>query len=297
MKIQLRYRRTWLLLSTFFALLFLVFACKKEISLETGGKKQNVALYLTDDPGYFDKVFVDIRSIKVLVDTCHNMHDADDDHDQQHAGEDHDDDDKKNHCLIWDSLSIRPGVYDLLTLRNGADTMLATGPIRTGKIKLIRLELGPNNSLVKNSTTYPLHLPGNKKPVVFIQVRGDDFEEFGPSSFRLWMDFDVTRSVIRVNDNMFYLRPVIHVYTIRKTGSIEGRILPKDAFAVISIYNTKDTAYALPNREGEFKVRGLKEGMYSVFINASNGYKDTTLTNVKVMTGQETRLGTITLHK
>ncbi|MFX7640551.1 hypothetical protein ABTJ59_19820, partial [Acinetobacter baumannii] len=62
-------------------------------------------------------------------------------------------------------------------------------------------------------------------------------------------------------------------------------------------FNNTDTAYALPNREGEFRLRGLKEGTYSAFFNASNGYKDTTITNIVVSKTKEANLGTITLRK
>ncbi|OQP56350.1 carboxypeptidase-like regulatory domain-containing protein [Niastella populi] len=56
-------------------------------------------------------------------------------------------------------------------------------------------------------------------------------------------------------------------------------------------------AYAFPWRDGRFKVRGLDSGIYSVFVNAGNGYQDTTINNVSVTVGKETDLGTITLHK
>ncbi len=58
-----------------------------------------------------------------------------------------------------------------------------------------------------------------------------------------------------------------------------------------------DTAYAFPWKDGRFKVRGLDSGTYSVYVNAGNGYKDTTINNVSVTVGKETDLGTITLHK
>ena len=66
---------------------------------------------------------------------------------------------------------------------------------------------------------------------------------------------------------------------------------------MVTEYNAKDTAYALPDKEGHFKLRGLKDGTYSVFINASNGFADSTINNVVVTAPKETSIGSIKLHK
>jgi len=63
------------------------------------------------------------------------------------------------------------------------------------------------------------------------------------------------------------------------------------------VYNSGDTAYAIPDKDGDFKIRGLKEGTYSLFVNASNGYRDTTINNIVVKAGKETELKKITLQK
>ena len=39
----------------------------------------------------------------------------------------------------------------------------------------------------------------------------------------------------------------------------------------VSIYGSSDTAYALPSRDGNFKIRLLKDGTYSVHIVAASG--------------------------
>lgn len=269
------------------------YSCKKDVSSSnTLAGQQRVSLYLTDDPGFFDKVLIDIQSVALLTDTCSHGDDWDDN--ENHGDDDHPE--HKSHCVVWDSLQIRAGVYDLLTLSNGIDTLFASGIIPKGKIKLIRVELGNNNSLVKDSITYPLNLFPGSRHYVYIALRGDEWDEFESGHSRLWLDFDIGRSVVKVRDGVFYLRPVFHWFTVKATGGIKGRV-PHDAFPVITVYNGQDTAYALPNREGRFKVRGLKEGTYGVFINASNGYQDTTISNVAVIRGKDTDLGNISLHK
>ena len=269
--------------------------CKKENS-QSGfsSSQQNVSIYLTDDPALFDKVLIDIRSVQVQVDTCNHQHedDEDDDHDD-HDGDHHDE--KDDSCVIWKTLDIQPGVYDLLTLRNGMDTLLAGGVVPAGEIKKIKIELGTDNSLVKDSVVYPLNLPRGAQPFIIVKMKGDDWDEFRPGQLRLWLDFDVARSIIQIN-NMFFLNPVIHFFTVKSTGSITGEVEPREALPVISVYNSNDTAYAIPRHDGEFKIRGLKEGSYTVFINGSNGYQDTTISNVNVSIRHETDLGKITLR-
>lgn len=285
-------RKLLSLCSVVLAITIVFFACSKDDSLKeepvpTG--KQQVKLFLTDDPALFDKVLIDIKAVQVLIDTCDKNKDDDDDHGH------HDDDDDS--CVNWATLNITPGVYDLLTLRNGADTLLASGIIPEGKIKKIKIELGTNNSLVKDSVNYPLSLfPGTQATIV-LKLKGGEWDEYQPGRSQLWLDFDVSRSVIRVRDNKFYLLPVIKIFTVKTTGSLEGKVLPKEAYPVVSVYNATDTGYAIPWSNGEFKVRGLKEGTYSVFINASNGYQDTTITGVEIRRNRETELDKITLHK
>lgn len=296
-QMKTNFRWSFLLLVAFSWAIF--FACSKDDSMNgpVPPGKQQLSVYLTDNPAFFDQVLIDIQSVSVLVDTCKSRNDKDDDDDDNdNQGNNDGDDDNNRRCYVWDSLDIRPGVYDLLTLRNGVDTLFANGVIPDGKIKKIRIKLGTQNSLVKDSITYPLNLPRGMD-VITLTIRGADCEEFEPGRVRFWLDFDAGRSIVVLRNNQFQLRPVIRVFIPKSTGSIEGRVLPGEAAAVISVFNSSDTAYALPFREGKFKIRGLNEGTYSVFFNASNGYRDTTITNVEVKQGRETKLNTITLTK
>lgn len=295
------------------ALSLILYACTKNNSAEPGEVpegKQRVSIMLTDGPGVFDQVLIDIQKVEVLIDTCaRNMDDDDDDDrwdDRDRCGwwedrrgrdrdRDDDDDDDKD-CQVWDSLGIRPGVYDVLQLRNGVDTSLAAGVIAKGKIKGIRITVGPNNSLVKDSISYPLKsINGQVK--IMIKVRHSEWDEISPDNLQLWLDFDVQRSIVQVSRGKFILIPYIHVWTLKSTGSVSGKVLPTDAQSVITVYNSADSMYALPGRHGEFKIRGLKTGTYSLFVNAGNGYRDTTITDIKVERNRETKIPSITLKK
>ncbi|MGC4038847.1 MAG: DUF4382 domain-containing protein [Chitinophagaceae bacterium] len=280
-----------LVAASVFAAIF-VLSCTKDNSSSSSVPpgKQKVSLYLSDDPGLFDQVLIDIQSVRVLVDTST----ADTvEHRWRH---DWNCDDGKDTSVIWEDLSIRPGVYDLLTLRNGTDTLFANGTIPQGKIKRIKITLGTNNSLVKDSVSYPLNLyPGDS--VITLKLSGNEFDEYLAGQFQLWLDFNVGRSILKIRDGEFYLKPFIRLFITKATGSVAGKVTPWDAYPVVSVYNETDTAYAIPYRDGNFKVRGLDPGTYTVFVNASNGYQDTTITNVTVTARQEFDLPDITLHK
>lgn len=282
------------------AVLLMMEACKKDGSASPEplpANKQKVNIYLSDDPGYFDKVLLDIRKVEVLVDTCGGKDDENwQDRDRCWWDEDHARE-QKDTCELWDSLGIKAGVYDLLTLRNGADTLLAGGTVAKGTMKRIRITIGSQNSLVKDGVTYPLKSIAGQSRIV-IRVRHTEWDQLDADNLQLWLDFDVQRSIIRVWNNQFILKPYINVFTILKMGSISGKVTPAEAFPILSVYNnSNDTAYAMPWRSGEYKVRGLKVGDWSVFVNASNGYKDTTINGIKVERGKDTKIPDIRLHK
>jgi len=277
----------------------LMTACKKSSSVESDAApgKQQMSLYLTDGPGLFDHVYIDIRSVKVLVDTSKDTRRHDNDDWDRRGADEGNNNDRKDSSLIWENLNIKAGVYDILRFRNGADTLFASAGIIKGSIRLIKIEIGTNNSLVKDSVTYPVSLPAGANNYVLIKLQGHECEEYQPGKSRLWLDFDITRSIITDRNNQFFLRPVFHFFTVSTTGSIAGKVGPREGFPVVTVYNATDTAYALPDREGNFKLKGLKEATYSVFINASNGYADTTISKVIVKAPGETSVGTIMLHK
>ncbi|PUZ27096.1 protein of unknown function [Chitinophaga costaii] len=255
---------------------------------------QKLNIYLSDDPAYFDAVNLDIRAVEVLVDTC-TTDSSQLSNQPNRCGWDNGQWDHQ-HCTVWDTLAIRAGVYNLLDLRNGTDTLLGDGNVIKGDVTRIRITIGDNNSLVKDSVTYPLYTWSGQHKVI-INLRRSDWENFSSGSYRLWLDFDVNHSVLEIFRGHFILNPFIRVFIPNQFGSISGNVGPDAAQPVISLYGATDTLYAIPWRGGDFSIRGVTEGTYSLYVNASNGYSDTTIANIAIKGGETTKLPKITLHK
>ena len=286
-------------------LLIFLYSCQKEASDNTIPEgQQRIRIRMSDGPVNYDAVNVDIQRVEVLVapDSCRNRSNEDDDDDRGgrgggdcHYGNEHDGHENYS-CLIWDTLDIRPGIYNLLDLSNGADTLLASGITVAGKIKKIRLTLGTQNAVVIDSVQYPLRLWNNFNRIT-INVRGEDIEEIRPGDLQIWLDFDAGRSIVRIQNNQFVLKSFLRIWLPPQTAAIKGKILPDRADAVVSIIAGADTLVAFPNSDGRFKIRGLRGSTADVYINATaNGYRDTTLTGVAIQTGRETDIGTIQLR-
>ena len=250
---------------------------------------------MMDDPIHFDSVFVDIRQIAVEIDTSSKQTDPDDDHewDDDYDGRGRDGD---HRSIIWDTLKITPGVYNLLALRNGTDTLLSTSIITTGKILKVRIWLGNDNKIFTDSTTsYPLEVFG-PNPYFTINVRREDVASVNNNELKLWLDFNLSHSIFFWNGE-FLLRPNIIVFNDQDMAKLEGTVLPEDAGALVEAINGSDTLYAIPWDEGEYQFRNVPTGTWSLTFKGDNGYQDTTITNIVVDSMKVVKVPTVTLHK
>ena len=111
----------------------------------------------------------------------------------------------------------------------------------------------------------------------------------------VWVDFELGRSIVYIN-GQYYLRPVLRPFCNNNFGEIVGKVSPAAARAVVKVFNATDSSIAIPNPDGYFKVRGLNPGVYSVLYDGIDPYADTTITNVAVTVGRETRLAPVVLR-
>lgn len=305
MKITKKTLLTFGLIITVFSLLF--FACKKNaVTINNSSQPRNVAVYLTDAPCQYDSVFIDIKYIELKIDTSvqgrnGNHEDENNDQGNDNSGNDeeehHQDHEHSDKNGIWDTLNIHPGLYNILQLRNGNDVIFGTGTIPAGTIREMRLTLGTNSYVVVSGVKYALNQFRDDDKFSYIKIHGEDEDDdFKPGQTSMWLDFNICKS-IKSEDGMYFLKPYISIYAMNQTGRIEGTVLPHAAQPYVTVWNATDTASALPEDDGGYKIRGLKAGTYSVIFQGTFGYKDTTLLNVDVKNNQDTKLPTITLHQ
>lgn len=139
---------------------------------------------LTDAPTALEQVNVEILSVMIKY-------------------RDDDNDTTKN----WVTLNTKPGIYNLLALQNGLDTLLATGVVPERQIKEIRLRLGTNNTVKNNGTIFPLTIPSGGESGLKIKFS----KKLNAGLNSLLLDFDAAMSVSQNGSGAYMLRPVIKV--------------------------------------------------------------------------------------
>jgi hypothetical protein len=242
----------------FSAVLFLA-ACSK--SNDDGGTS-TVNFHLTDGPGAYDAIYLDIKEVQVHTNTDG-----------------------------WVTLGLaRPGIYNLLKFSNGLDTLLCRATIPSGNVSQMRLILNSNNSIVVNGTSYPLSTPSAEESGVKLNLN-TDFQPNG--SYNVWLDFDAGKSIVVQGNGSYKLKPVIRAYSAETNGKIAGTVLPLTSRSIVYASNGVDTYAAIPDATGYFLFSGLPAGTYTVTIDADGtlGFQDKTITNVNVSFGVVTNIG------
>jgi len=225
----------------------------------------NVDFKLTDAPGQYDKVLIDLQKIEIHTDVDG-----------------------------WQSpASFNPGIYDLLELNNGMDTLLASVQLPTGNLSQVRLVLGNNNSVVFDSVSYPLSTPSAQQSGLKINLHENLLAN---ESYTFWLDFDAGKSIIEKGNGDYSLKPVIRAYSGLTNGKIKGYVMPLNAQATLYSIQGVDTFTAIPNSDGFFMFTGMN-GSYDINVSPANAaYQDTNLYGVQATYGQITDLDTITLN-
>jgi len=276
-----------------FASLLIVFALSFSSCTKNGVKNGDaLQVYLTDGPGDFEAVNLDIQKVEVKLDN-----------DEKHSKDDRfgdNDDDKDDHLKRkddfgeWIDLAYTPAIVDVLKLRNGVEKMLADGNV-TGTVRKIRITLGSNNTVVKGGVTSTLNLINETNNFLYIKLNDEHRERAAGNGLKVWVDFDIANSIAEVNGK-FYLRPVLRPFCNANFAEAEGRVLPEGIKPTVTFSNGLGfNSVAIPAPNGEFKIRGLLEGTYTVTYSAA-GYVSQTKT-VTVAKGKDTKMDTVTLVK
>lgn len=250
-------------LTIFIVIVFtLITACNKVE--DDRQESARVQIYLTDAPGDYQEVNIDVVSVRVII----------------------------NDSLI--DLPTNAGIYNILDFVNGEDTLLVDDEIPAGYLSQIRLVLGEANTVMRDSLLYDLKTPSAQQSGLKLNVH----ENIQPGiSYAYVLDFEADKSVVRTGNGKHQLKPVIRVFTKAVTGILKGISWPPEAEAYISVKSAEDTVGTYADTvTGEFTVRGLAENAYDVDFEPTDGFRDTTLTDISVMVAKVTRLDTVKLQ-
>jgi hypothetical protein len=252
-----------MLLASLASLAVMFTACNSDE--RTGNARMQV--YLTDAPGDYEEVNVEIIDVQV-----------------QRGGEEDG----------WESLNgVQSGIYNLLDLSNGLDTLIADSEVPSGRINQVRLILGSNNTLKINGEVHSMATPSGQQSGLKLLVNAD----LAPGvTYRLKLDFDAAKSVVTLGNGGYVLKPVIRVINEATSGAIRGMITPAEAnAAILAMIGTDTLGTSFANEEGFFIIRGLDAGTYTLMISSEENYSDASVENVEVSIGQVTDVGTIEL--
>jgi len=100
------------------------------------------------------------------------------------------------------------GVYNLLDYQNGLDTLLGEITVDYDSIAQIRLVLGPDNTVMVDSTLHEMATPSAQQSGLKINVHG---ELSYVDTFVVSLDFDASESVHQLGNGDYQLHPVIHI--------------------------------------------------------------------------------------
>ena len=131
---------------------------------------------------------------------------------------------------------------------------------------------------------------------VYIRIHNRHHDVLGINHNGYWLDFDLTNSIVEQGGG-YFLKPEIKPFSNGHFGKVQGKVFPDEARAVVKIYNSLISGTAIPEKSGEYKIRGLAEGTYKIIFKGSNGFKDTTINDIKVLKNKEKQIPDIRLHK
>jgi len=163
-------------LISFGSILFV--ACSKD----NDSHSTTLKVKMTDNPVVAEEVNVDIQQIRVKFKDGDSL-------------------------SSWMDLNTTAGIYDLLGLQNGVDTLLAIGVIPTNVVKEIRFVLGSNNSIKVAGVTFPLTIPSGSESGLKIKVN----QQLHGTLDSLLIDFDAALSIHQTGAGDYELKPVLKI--------------------------------------------------------------------------------------
>jgi hypothetical protein len=250
----------------------LVFSACSKLDRNSGSdsNRSRLQVFLTDDPGNFQEVLVDVQDVKINF--------------------------TNDSTNGWQSLAnVKKGQYDLLTLVNDKDTMLADAEINTGTIQQIRLVLGTENFVKVNGSLIKLETPSAQQSGLKLNIHQDVVAGI---LYKVVLDFDAGKSIVKTGNDKYMLKPVIRTSLEAQGGSIRGWVLPDTVTTTIFAIQAPDTiASTFTGSNGGYLIRGLPAGTYSLsFIPGNTTFVNETRNGINVTVESVTVVDTVHLH-
>ncbi|TBW27053.1 DUF4382 domain-containing protein [Gramella sp. KN1008] len=260
-------------------------SCSEDDSSAESAGKANLTVRMTDAPGDYDAVLVDVQDVEIHVET-------------EAEGELEGDEDGDGWVSVGD---VQTGVYDLLELTGGVSQLLADTEVPAGFVSQMRLVLGSENSVVIDGESKPLNTPSAQQSGLKLQIN----KEFvAGENYAYLLDFDVDKSVVTTGNGSYNLKPVIRVSAEADAGMVVGKVVIPETIEVdvqslvVLKSNEGDiTISAYTNDEGEFALQGVPAGMYTLTVTPQADVELSVHTNaeVEVRPNETTDLGEIEL--
>jgi len=284
--------------------MLMMVSCKKD-----SANTSTVRFKLTDAPGAYEAVNVDIQGIEV-----HSEADG------------------------WVTFNSNLGVDNLLDYMNGKTTLLAEGEITAGKITEARLILGSENSVVVDGITYELNTPSALQSGLKINLSN---QVQAGGEYEWTIDFDAAQSIVTSASGSFMLKPVLRLIvdgnsmvateaggTINTgggtttgggtvggtisgtvdaatstvvngdfTGTVTGSINSLIGLATVTATDAQGhVTSTMTSITGQFTLQAMESGSYSITIDPVAPLVSTkVISNVSVAAGQNVSLGLISL--
>jgi hypothetical protein len=241
-------------------LIFQISSCSKS---DKNTEKVQLTVRMTDAPANYDAVMVDVQGVEITGNDGNTV-----------------------------MLNTNAGIYNLLELSNGINTLLATGELEAGPVSQIRLILGTNSTVKVNDVVYPLSVPSAMQSGLKLQVH-QTFE--AGVSYTILLDFDANQSIVSNGNNEYQLKPVIRTVDSAISGSIRGSLTPVGTIATVTATSNGLTCSTVADANGKFQFSGLPKGSYDITVTPVLPLLPVTITARTVNVGISTNLGEIAL--
>ncbi|MES2809371.1 MAG: DUF4382 domain-containing protein [Bacteroidota bacterium] len=246
------------------ALSFMLFSCSKDKS-NNDGATSHITVKMTDAPGAFDAVILNVKSVVVVTDKGQY------------------------------TLPVNGGPIDILRFRSGRDTVLADQDIPAGDIQQVRLVLNETgNRVIVGGVSQDLTTPSGQTSGVKLKVG----ETLLPGvAYTMRLDFDAAQSIVLTGNGKYILKPVIRVIAAAASGALTGVVSPAASSPRVYAIMGTDTVGSVTDFTGKYYFPGLAAGTYQVQFVPVSPYQVKTVTNVTVGTGTVSDMGTVVISQ